>query len=253
MSDQKRWFKLWHSALSDDAIVSLPAALRWAWVALGAHTKVHGTGGTVVISETNAVLSAQMGVTVGNLKSVIFLLPQIEIEEGKSDNGSFTVTWKNWTKYQEDSTGYDRLKKHRQKARDNGLRGEERRGEKEGSTAIAPSASPPPPAVEIWPPELEPIRNLVTGPHALSFLAAHSRWLQDPDWWQTIHARFAAVPTTLPHLLTDAVAYIASEGYVPRTEAGIKQKLRNCLEFAAKKAERGGVRSAPPPVQYPRL
>lgn len=55
----------------------------------------------------------------------IKMLPNIHIEEGLNDNGAFAVTFKNWFKYQVDSTGYERVKKFRNKQNDNGTRGEE--------------------------------------------------------------------------------------------------------------------------------
>lgn len=128
MSDQKRWFKLWYSACSDDGLIALPPELRWAWAVLGAHTKIHGTEGVVSISSKNHVLAAMMGVTVDTLIDTITSLPHIHVEEGQNHNGEFTVTWDNWIFYQEDSTVAERQKKWRELHR-NGLRGEERRGE----------------------------------------------------------------------------------------------------------------------------
>lgn len=125
MADQHRWFKLWHSALSDDELQALTPALRWAWAALGCHTKVHGTRGKVVITRANAVLACAMGVPLPDLIAVIQTLPHVHIEEGSFDNGHVTVTWKNWSKYQEDSTVAQRVASLRSKRRE-----EEKREEK---------------------------------------------------------------------------------------------------------------------------
>ena len=137
MSDQKKWFKLWHSALSDDALCRLPTSVRWAWVALGAHTKVHGERGVVKISGTNSVLAAQMGVAVDVLKDTILMLPHIHVGDENCDNGEFTVTWKNWRYFQEDSTVASRVSRLRSKRR-----GEEKRGEESRITPIS-GATPP--------------------------------------------------------------------------------------------------------------
>jgi hypothetical protein len=126
MADQKRWFKLWCSAPSDDALLELSPELRWAWAVLGCYTKEHGTKGRVVISESNMVLKAQMGVGLSALKEIISVLPNIHIEEGKNRNGKFTVTWHNWNKYQA-------LRSKR--------RGEEKRGE-ENKKRVKPSPTP---------------------------------------------------------------------------------------------------------------
>jgi len=100
MSDQKRWFKLWHSALSDDEITALLPEKRWAWVALGAHTKVHGERGVVKIRLSNSVLAAQMGVRTDDMKDTLLMLPHVHIEESNRANGEFTVTFKNWRRFQ---------------------------------------------------------------------------------------------------------------------------------------------------------
>lgn len=117
MADQKRWFKLWCSAPADDDLQALPPALRWAWVALGAYTKEHGTNGIVKISASNAALAAQMGVAVEELNSSILRLPHLTVKESANSNGEFTVTWDNWTKYQEDSTVARRQKEFRARNR----------------------------------------------------------------------------------------------------------------------------------------
>jgi hypothetical protein len=141
MADQGRWFKLWCSAPADDSIQELSPAMRWAWAALGCYTKAHGTRGRLVVSPTNLVLAAEMGVPVESLHGVIRLLPHVHVEEGKSVNGTITVTWQNWTKYQEDSTVAERQKTSRAKRRREEKRGEETspplppRGNSEGSHA----------------------------------------------------------------------------------------------------------------------
>lgn len=131
MADQQRWFKLWCSAPSDDDLQSLPPAQRWAWAAFGAYTKLHGTHGTVTVSPTNAVLAAQMGVTVTDLISTLHALPHLRVTECENRHGEFavtvSVTWDNWAKYQEDSTQAERQKRAR--ASRSKKRGEEIRRE----------------------------------------------------------------------------------------------------------------------------
>lgn len=160
MADQKRWFKLWCSAPSDDDLLALEPAIRWAWAALGCYTKEHGTNGAVRVSRTNSVLAAQMGAPTAELFSTIARLPHLYLsdapirwphghdkeqvcegqfirggdpldgrgssmlEEWCTRNGYVIVTWKNWNKYQEDSTARERVYALRSKRR-----GEERRGE----------------------------------------------------------------------------------------------------------------------------
>src|SRR5512147_441854 len=113
MADQKRWWKLWCTAPSDELIQRLPPAHRWAWAVLGTYTKAHGDNGRVTVSETNMVLAAAMGVSCGELICVIKTLPHIVVEESKNRHGEFTVTWQNWMKYQEDSTQAERARASR--------------------------------------------------------------------------------------------------------------------------------------------
>ena len=76
--------------------------------------------------------------TLSDAKVVIKRLPNVLIEEGKNDNGSFTVTWRNWTKYQADSTIYSRVKRLRYKRRGEEKRKEEKRGDESVVTPAAP-------------------------------------------------------------------------------------------------------------------
>lgn len=153
MADQRRWFKLWASAPSDEHLQRLPPALRWAWVALGVYTKVHGTSGIVTISPSNSVLAAELGVEPRDLLCTLLCLPSICLgtapvrwphghdklptcdgefvrgsyplnmrgrqvaEQWCTRNGTLTVTWENWRKYQEDSTMAERGRASRSKRR----------------------------------------------------------------------------------------------------------------------------------------
>jgi len=138
MSDQGRWFKLWDSATSDSLIQELPPAMRWAWAAFGVHTKVHGDHGTITIRKSDAVLAAKMGVPLNDLFGVIKVLPNMVFEEQKNRYDELTVTWKNWRKFQVDSTVADRMKTLRSKKRR-----EEKRGELQETTLQkAPKTAP---------------------------------------------------------------------------------------------------------------
>lgn len=117
MSDQMKWFKLHFTAMTDSKLGSLDRGLRWAWAALGAFTKAHGTGGKLSLTDTPgglAALALAMGTTPEHVHQELKKLPHITVE--KSD-GELTVTWKNWKKFQEDSTGADRMRALRSKRR----------------------------------------------------------------------------------------------------------------------------------------
>lgn len=147
MADQARWFKLWCSAPSDDHLQALCPADRWAWAAFGAYTKLHGTAGEVIVSSTNQALAAQLGVPTEELIRCLERLPHMTVtardnvrDNGRQNrNGEFAVTvlvsWHNWSKYQEDSTGAERLKRFRMK------RSKKRREEKRREVPPKPPAS----------------------------------------------------------------------------------------------------------------
>lgn len=246
MADQGRWFKLWNTAPSDGKLQALPGAIRWAWAAFGCYTKVHGEHGVVTVERSNKVLAAEMDVTVESLFEVILKLPNMQFDCSKVDNGILTVTWLNWKKYQEDSTVYERVKKWR--AKQTVTVQEEKRREEKRSNTVTPYNG-----FAEWPEEWGKIRELIVGPQALPFLARekHPEWLSDLDWWITMKTLFSSAPRPLENLVTDAVAYIEGEGYRPRSRAAIRLKLKNCMEYAAQKAERRPAR--PRETVYPRL
>lgn len=251
MADQKRWFKVWVSLTNDPAFLSLPLDALGRWTLLGAWMAEHGDRGTLKARESAIRHVLRLGEN-DNAECALNALPNVSVRRDENDNDEFTVIISRWAKYQEDSSTYERLKRHRQKQNDNGLRGEEKRGEKKRREESvvhapdAPAAGASPDGFSAWPEEWNPIRNLVTGPQALPFLASYQTWVADLPWWHTLRAHFAPLP--IATLVTDAVAYIEGEGYHPRTKAALRQKLRNCMEFAAKKLER----RTSGPATYPR-
>lgn len=126
MADNSRWFKLWCSAPSDDDIQALPPAIRWAWAAFGCYTKQHGSSGKVIVRESNSSLAAEMGVPQNDMISVLKMFPHMDIKSVENSHGTFSVTWYNWRKYQEDSTAAKRQESRRKKRREE-KRGEEKR------------------------------------------------------------------------------------------------------------------------------
>jgi len=185
MADQKRWWKFWCTAPSDELLQRIPPAHRWAWAVLGAYTKAHGENGRVSISETNMVLAAEMGLPCCDMICVIKTFPHVVIEEEKRDNGIFTVIWKNWTKYQEDSTVYERVKRHRERSRDNGLRGEEKRGEEKRergeekqpkTLATVVDKSTP------WQTTLDDVRTFLISIQAPDSFFNQTYWLRIDQW-----------------------------------------------------------------------
>ncbi len=107
MSDQKKWFKVWNSILTDPSFLDLPVEQIGRWTLLGSLISLHGENGKITLSKD----SLYKLLRVQNDNGLV--LPNVIFEEGKSDNAIITVIMKNWLKYQLDSTGYERLKKFR--------------------------------------------------------------------------------------------------------------------------------------------
>jgi hypothetical protein len=130
MADLKRWFKVWTSILDDPDHANLSLEATGQWTRLGALTALAGEGGKLRITPPGKRLLQVLEVhTLDMARTAIEHLPNITIEEGKGVNGEFTVTWKNWKKYQVDSTVAERMKALRSKRRGEEKRGEEKRGE----------------------------------------------------------------------------------------------------------------------------
>ena len=124
MGDQKRWFKVWGSILTDPTFLSLPLDTLGRWTLLGALMVTHGENGKLIIEKD--VLKHLLRSTNDN--GLVF--PNVVVEEIPNDNSKVTVIMKNWLKYQLDSTGYERLKRYRKSHNDNGAREEKIREEK---------------------------------------------------------------------------------------------------------------------------
>ncbi len=107
MADQKKWFKVWNSILTDPSFLDLPVEQIGRWTLLGSLISLHGENGKITLSKD----ALHKLLRVQNDNDLV--LPNVMLEEGESDNGIITVIMKNWLKYQLDSTGYERLKKFR--------------------------------------------------------------------------------------------------------------------------------------------
>ena|SRR3990167_3015294 len=228
MADQRRWFKVWGSIGQDPAFLSLPLEALGRWTLLGAWMAVHGTKGRLHASAAGIRHILRIAQDVP-LNGTLKCLPGVSFEEGKKDNDEIVVIMQNWQKYQHDSSVYERVKRLRSKRRREEKRGEEKKDPPTQSVKAPQLGS------SEWPEEWKPIADRVT---TLPFLAKYRTWLADLQWWVTLDELFTSCPKPLDGLLLEAVAYCESEGYVPRSKAGIRKKLKNCMEFAARRAER---------------
>jgi len=180
MADQQRWFKLWASAPADEHLQRHPPAIRWAWAVFGVYTKLHGQRGRVIVSPTNSVLAAEMGLPTESLISTIVQLPHMSVEGPHPANGEVTVTWKNWIKYQEDSTVAERVARLRSKRR-----GEEKRRDKNKiSKDIFPATPPKPSAENDFKPEDRWLVEFLTKQPLVQFREVELEALLDAQWWE---------------------------------------------------------------------
>jgi len=138
MADQKKWFKVWTSIVSDDdfdpsRVTGLLSLGRFC--ILGAYTALHGERGVVDIMPDTLfrILQTQ---SIDELREDL-ALKNVTFEERKNRHGKITVTWAKWIKYQEDSTQAERARASRSKRRGEEMRGDEKRGE-EKKDAEAP-------------------------------------------------------------------------------------------------------------------
>ena len=119
MADQRPWWKLWVTALSDDDLEALTLE-DWArWARLGAHLKAHGEGGAMTCRRPGRALAKLWrSPRWKSLLAIAQRLPGVSVEP--IENGpagtpdAVTIRMKNWKKYQEDSST-ERTRKWRQK------------------------------------------------------------------------------------------------------------------------------------------
>jgi hypothetical protein len=150
VADLKRWFKCWTSILEDPAHTNLSLEDAGRWVRLGAMTALVGEGGTLVITRPARRLCQVLEVaSLEEAFAVIKRLPNVHVEEGQSVNDACVVTWKNWSKYQVDSTVPERVKRLRRKRREEEIRGDKKR--KDSSPVSPPLLSDALKSQRPWP------------------------------------------------------------------------------------------------------
>lgn len=119
MSDQKKWFKVWMSILTDPHFINLSCKQAGRWMRLGALLCQQGTDGKLVIRPPSLTYQEWFEVeSFIDLVMCIKELPNVQIRPLENDNGEYIVIMLNWRKYQLDSTGYERLKRSRYKRRE---------------------------------------------------------------------------------------------------------------------------------------
>jgi hypothetical protein len=116
-SDQKRWFKVWTSLLVDMDHLSDEAVGRW--VRLGCRAALVGHDGTVTFSDRDH-LARFLHVPPDAVERVAIELPNVHVSgcahDANQRDGTITVTFRNWRKYQLDWSA-PRMKRLRSKTR----------------------------------------------------------------------------------------------------------------------------------------
>lgn len=117
MADQGIWFKLWDGWENDADLANLSKEDLLHWVLLGGYLKKHGNNGMTCI--TKPALALQRKFMVGSYEEVIKIVkkfPNCVLEEKQktihengvtnmvTDTTIITLRWRNWRKYQGDSS-----------------------------------------------------------------------------------------------------------------------------------------------------
>ena len=168
MADQKKWFKVWTTILLDPHHMNMSIQNVGRWTRLGALMVSQGDNGKLSLTPpAKAFCLAMECDTFEGAIDALKVLPNVQIEEGKFDNGETTVSILNWFKYQVDSTGYERVKRSRYKRRGEESRVEQEKKREEITTGARPqkaeAAPPPKPAAPYQIPDKikDPVGNLV--------------------------------------------------------------------------------------------
>lgn len=100
------------SALTDEKILKLTPADRWAWAALATYTRQHGNKGNLVTDPQNPFLACIFGCDKTSVLDTIKRLPNVLIENIPNCNAEISLQFTHWNKYAEDNS-LERVRKHR--------------------------------------------------------------------------------------------------------------------------------------------
>ena len=114
-SPSRRWVKVWHEILSDHKFQDLSLEQQARFYNLLVYMSVHGNKGNLQINPpARSLISLFQCTDFDHLLVCLKTLPNIKIET-PCDNAQLGVTFINWSKYQIDSTSYDRVQRYREK------------------------------------------------------------------------------------------------------------------------------------------
>jgi len=147
VADQKKWFKVWTSILDDPHFQELSLEDIGAWVLLGAMTAKVGNRGVLAVPGAGRRLREVVRQDdIEHVKTLVSRLPSVQFGGVEHANGEPAVTWKNWRKYQEDTSIAVRVSRLRSKRRGEERRREEKRREEPPSPPVLHSGAPTRPA-----------------------------------------------------------------------------------------------------------
>lgn len=145
MADQGRWFKLWAESLSDPHLGNLSVADFGRWAKFGTYLKVHGTDGSIRLTSPCSVLTSALQLpSFDALMTCLASFPNCQIRRDETSvtdsDVTIIVTWRNWRKYQIDSSA-ERQRRYRHRLAfgvTTKKRGEEKRREEKKEPPIVP-------------------------------------------------------------------------------------------------------------------
>lgn len=118
MADQRRWFKVWTSIVANARFAEMSLEDIGRWTLLGAATALDGDSGRLEVPGSGRELCRLLRVdAIDDAREALKRIPSVVFEEGKNRYGEWAVTWRNWRKYQEDSTAANRMRTLRSKRR----------------------------------------------------------------------------------------------------------------------------------------
>jgi uncharacterized phage protein (TIGR02220 family) len=143
VADQKRWFKVWTSILDNPDFQEMDLQDIGRWVLLGASTALNGDEGRLKVPGSGKHLIHLLRVsTLEEAFAAINRLGNLTIEEGTNGTPTAIVTWRNWNKYQVDSTYVQRQKMSRSKRRREEKRKEEKKNPPTPLDSLKPKKGP---------------------------------------------------------------------------------------------------------------
>lgn len=110
----RRWVKVWHEILNDTEFQNLSLEQQARYYGLLVFTSAQGEKGCVKFSSpAKRIVQLLQCEDFDHFIDVIKELPNLQIKVS-SDNAKISVTFNKWSKYQVDSTSYERVKRFRE-------------------------------------------------------------------------------------------------------------------------------------------